>query len=154
MSFWKAARTSAFLSVLFLVVYGTANWISSLRSDVGTLYFEWERRIPFVPWMIVPYMSIDLFFFLAAFLCRDEREQRVFARRVVFSILVAAAFFLLLPLKLAWPERPRVVGRQQPEGPAEHPHAKELVDHGRGNGRATPTRSCWAASTRCRAPRG
>jgi len=63
-----------------------------------------------VPLLIVPYMSIDLFFFGAAFLCRDEREMRVFARRVVFSILVAAAFFLLLPLKLAWPERPHFGG--------------------------------------------
>jgi hypothetical protein len=36
--------------------------------------------------------------------------MRVFAQRVVFSILVAAAFFLLLPLKLAWPGRPRVGG--------------------------------------------
>src|SRR5207237_5642078 len=46
----------------------------------------------------------------AAFLCRDERESRVFARRVVFSILVAGAFFLLLPLRLAWPPRPRLGG--------------------------------------------
>ena len=51
-------------------------------------------------------MSMDLFFFMATFLCRDERELRTFAQRVVFSILVAAAFFLLLPLKLDWPERP------------------------------------------------
>src|SRR5207302_3661832 len=64
----------------------------------------------YVPLLIVPYMSIGLLFFAAAFLCRDEREMRVFARRVVFSILVAAAFFLLLPLKLAWPERPYVGG--------------------------------------------
>jgi protein-tyrosine phosphatase len=59
---------------------------------------------------MIPYMSIDLLFFAAAFLCRDEREMRIFARRVVFAILVAAAFFMLLPLKLAWPERPRVDG--------------------------------------------
>src|SRR5262249_56874039 len=65
---------------------------------------------PYVPLLIVPYMSIDLFYFAAPFLCRDDRELRVLTRRVVFSILVAAAFFLLLPLKLAWPERPRVGG--------------------------------------------
>jgi protein-tyrosine phosphatase len=66
--------------------------------------------IPYVPLLIVPYMSIDLFFFFAPFVCRDDRERRVFARRVVFAILLAAAFFLLLPLRLAWPERPHVGG--------------------------------------------
>jgi protein-tyrosine phosphatase/membrane-associated phospholipid phosphatase len=109
----RAARSAVLLSLLFLVVYGSTNWLTAQRpaSDVGTWYFAWEPTvIPYVPLLIVPYMSIDLFFFVAAFLCRDERELRIFARRVVFSILVAAAFFLLLPLKLAWPERPRVSG--------------------------------------------
>jgi hypothetical protein len=45
MKFLIAARTSALLSLLFLVVYGGCNWLSSQRSDVGILYFEWERHI-------------------------------------------------------------------------------------------------------------
>jgi protein-tyrosine phosphatase/membrane-associated phospholipid phosphatase len=109
----RAASTSVLLSLLFVVVYGSTNWFTAQRpgSDVRTWYFPWELTlIPYVPLLTVPYMSIDFLFFAAAFLCRDEREMRVFARRVVFSILVAAAFFLLLPLKLAWPERPRVGG--------------------------------------------
>src|SRR5207237_4133142 len=79
--------------------------------DVRTWYFAWELTvIPYVPLLLVPYMSIDLLFFAAPFLCRDEREMRVFAQRVVFANLVAAAFFLLLPLKLAWPTRPVIAG--------------------------------------------
>jgi len=109
----RAAVTSVLLSLLFVVVYGFTNWFTAQRPDsvVGTWYFAWELTIiPYVPLMIVPYMSIDLFFFGATFLCRDEREMRVFSRRVVFLILVAAAFFLILPLKLAWPPRPHVGG--------------------------------------------
>jgi membrane-associated phospholipid phosphatase len=109
----RAARTSVLLSILFVLVYGSTNWLTAQRpdSDVGTWYFTWELAIiPYVPLLIVPYMSIDLLFFAAPFLCRDEREMRVLARRVVFAILVAAAFFLLLPLKLAWPGRPHVDG--------------------------------------------
>src|SRR5271155_2272286 len=107
----RAARTSALLSLLFVVVYGGTNWWTAQRPDaaVRTWYFAWEpAAIPSLPLLIVPYMSIDLFFLAAAFLCRDERELRVSMRRVVFSIFVAAAFFLLVPLKLAWPERPYV----------------------------------------------
>jgi protein-tyrosine phosphatase/membrane-associated phospholipid phosphatase len=110
---WKSATTAVLLSVLFVVVYGSTNWFTSRRpaSDIGTWYFGWElTAVPYVPLLIVPYMSIDLFFFMASFLCRDERELRTFARRVAFSILVAAAFFLVLPLKLAWPVRPAVDG--------------------------------------------
>jgi protein-tyrosine phosphatase/membrane-associated phospholipid phosphatase len=109
MSFWKAARTSAFLSVLFLIVYGTANWISSLRPDVGTLYFEWERHIPFVPWMIVPYMSIDLFFIAAPFLCHSDDELRTLRKRITFGILFGGACFLLFPLRFAF-DRPAAGG--------------------------------------------
>src|SRR5439155_9315587 len=109
----RATRTSVLLSVLFMVVYGGTNWFTAQRSsaDVQTWYFTWELMIiPYVPLLIVPYMSMDFFFFMAMFLCRDERELRTFAQRVVFSIMVAAAFFLLLPLKLEWPQRPSVAG--------------------------------------------
>jgi protein-tyrosine phosphatase len=109
----RAATTSVLLSVLFLIVYGSTNWLTAQRPDahVKTWYFAWEpAAIPYVPLLIVPYMSIDLFFFFAAFLCRDGRELRVLAQRVVFSILVAGGFFLLLPLKLAWPARPGLDG--------------------------------------------
>lgn len=101
------------LSLLFVVVYGGTNWFTAQRavSDVRTWCFPWELTItPFVPWLIVPYMSLDAFFFMATFLCHDDRELRTYAKRVVFSVLVAAAFFLLLPLKLDWPQRPHVEG--------------------------------------------
>jgi hypothetical protein len=109
----RATATSVLLSLLFIVVYGGTNWFTAHRpaADVGTWYFRWELHLlPYLPVLIVPYMSIDFLFFLAPFLCSNEREMRTFTRRVVFSILLAAAFFLVFPLKLAWPERPRVSG--------------------------------------------
>ena len=98
---FRALKASVFLSVLFLVVYHTCNWITAQRSDVGTIYFAWERIFPFVPFFILPYMSVDLFFVAGPFLCQDEAELRVFSRRIAMSILVAGACFLLVPLQLA-----------------------------------------------------
>lgn len=97
-----AAATAAFLSLLFVVVYGGCNYITSLRTDVGTWYYEWERYIPFVPLMIVPYMSIDLFFVAAPFLCQDRSELRILATRIIFAILTAGTCFLLMPLRMGW----------------------------------------------------
>ena len=96
-----AAANSAALSLLFIVVYGGCSWITAHRSDVGTWYYHWERFIPFVPLMIVPYMSIDLFFVVGPFLCRSRSELSVLAQRITFAILVAGVFFLLVPLHLA-----------------------------------------------------
>jgi membrane-associated phospholipid phosphatase len=105
----KAGAASMGLSLLFLVVYSGTNWLTSLRSDVGTWYYAWERYIPFVPLMVIPYMSIDLFFVVAPFLCRDDRELAVFSRRIALAITIGGLFFLLMPLKLAV-DRPRLDG--------------------------------------------
>jgi protein-tyrosine phosphatase/membrane-associated phospholipid phosphatase len=101
-SLLAAAATSAFLCLLFIGVYSGCNYLTSLRIDVGTWYYEWERYIPFVPLMIVPYMSIDLFFVAAPFLCQDGIELRILARRISFAILTAGTCFLLMPLRMGW----------------------------------------------------
>src|ERR1051325_411996 len=106
----KAALVvSAGLSVLFLIVYGGCNWITGHRGNVGTLNLEWERNIPFVPFFILPYMSIDLFFVVAPFLCRTDRELSVLARRIAAAIVVAGVCFLLFPFRFAF-ERPDADG--------------------------------------------
>jgi protein-tyrosine phosphatase len=107
--FVSRLAASVGLSVLFLVVYSGCNWITAQRHDVGTIYFEWERLIPFVPLMIVPYMSIDLFFVTAPFLCGTKRELATFTKRIAAAIIVAGICFLLFPLRFAF-ERPHTDG--------------------------------------------
>ena len=108
-STFKALVTSAGLSLLFLVVYGGCIWITSRREDIGSFYFQWERAIPFVPFMILPYLSIDLFFVAAPFLLRNDRELKLFSKRVAVAIVVAGVCFLLFPLRFAFP-RPHAEG--------------------------------------------
>ena len=105
----KALAVSGGLSILFLVVYSGCNWITTHRNHVGSLYFQWEHAIPFVPFLILPYMSIDLFFVAAPFLGRTEGELWVFFRRVAGAILIAGLCFLLFPLRFAFP-RPHADG--------------------------------------------
>jgi protein-tyrosine phosphatase len=105
----KALIVSAGLSVLFLIVYGGCNWITARRANVGTFYFGWERNIPFVPFFVLPYMSIDLFFVVAPFLCRTDRELSILAKRIAAAITVAGICFLLFPLRFAFP-RPHADG--------------------------------------------
>ena len=62
---WKTACVSAGLSALFLIVYGGCNWIAASRINLGSLFFEWEKNIPFVPLLIPgvidPVHRLDLF---------------------------------------------------------------------------------------------
>jgi membrane-associated phospholipid phosphatase len=106
-----AARlgTSVALSVLFLVVYSGTNWFTARRVGVPSFFFQWEVAIPFIPAMILPYMSIDIFFVLSPWLCRDRDELRVLSRRITYAILIAGACFLLVPLKFSF-TRPQADG--------------------------------------------
>lgn len=108
-SFRSALTVAVGTSALFLVFYGGAAALTSHRSDVDTWYYAWERWIPFVPIMIVPYMSIDAFFFAAPFCCRDRRELRTLAWQLSLIVILAALAFIIYPLQLA-AERPVATG--------------------------------------------
>jgi membrane-associated phospholipid phosphatase len=105
----EAALVCLGLCLLFFAVYGTTNYLTSLRHDVGTWVYSWERHIPFIPLMVLPYMSIDLFYVAAPFACTSRRELRQLALRMLVANLVAGAFFLAMPLRFAF-ERPPVEG--------------------------------------------
>ncbi len=94
------------LGALFLIVYGWCNWFTAQRANVPMLFFNWERSIPFVPLMIIPYMSIDLFFVTAPFLCRSNRELAAFSKRMAAALLIAGVCFLLFPLRFAFERAP------------------------------------------------
>ncbi len=108
-SLLTAIAASAGLSALFVIVYGWCNWFTAQRANVPTLFFEWERSIPFVPLMIAPYLSIDLFFVAAPLLCRSDRERAAFSKRIAAAILIGGVCFLLFPLRFAF-ERPHAAG--------------------------------------------
>ena len=58
-------RSVAWLLVLgpfFFLSYGYANHMAAGRAITDSVFFEWERQVPFLPWTIIPYWSIDLFY--------------------------------------------------------------------------------------------
>lgn len=106
---WQALLASVGLSLLFLLIYGSSNWIAAHRANLPSLYFEWERGLPFVPLLIPAYLSLDLFFVGAPFLCRTRDELRVYSLRIAAAIVVAGISFVLFPLRFAF-ARPETTG--------------------------------------------
>ncbi|MDS4021912.1 MAG: phosphatase PAP2/dual specificity phosphatase family protein [Candidatus Competibacter sp.] len=108
---WRAAVAwmALVLGPGFFLVYGACNGLTSLRTDVGSFFFEWERHVPVLPWTIVPYWSLDVFYAFSVLLCRSRLELDRHAWRIVTVVLLSAVGFLLFPLRFAFP-RPEVEG--------------------------------------------
>lgn len=98
-----------FLGPFFFLSYGFTNHLAAEKAVADELFFSWERHIPFLPWTILPYWSIDLFYGLSFLLCRDRLEVDRHALRLLTAQLVSVSFFLVFPLHFAF-ERPHVDG--------------------------------------------
>jgi membrane-associated phospholipid phosphatase len=105
----RALAWLCFLGPFFFLSYGTANWLAAQRAEVGSVVFDWERAIPFVPWTIVPYWSIDAFYGLSLLICTGKAELDTHARRLLTAQIVAVACFILFPLRFTF-ERPEASG--------------------------------------------
>ncbi|WP_460504018.1 phosphatase PAP2 family protein, partial [Hymenobacter agri] len=105
----RAAAWLAVLGPFFFLSYGFANWWTAQLPHVGSVVFGWERHIPFVPWTIVPYMSLDAFYAGSLFLCATRAELDTHARRLLAASLISVAGFLLFPLQFSF-ARPATSG--------------------------------------------
>jgi membrane-associated phospholipid phosphatase len=94
-------RCTTMLLILFVIVYGSCNWLTSQRQNRHTLYFNWELGIPLVPEMIWGYLSLFVLFLLPVFCLRQEALV-LLARRIAYGIWIAGAVFLLLPAELGF----------------------------------------------------
>ena len=106
---WRSIAWLLFLGPFFFLSYGAANeWAAGLE-QVASIRYDWERAIPFMPWTIVPYWSIDLLYGLAFLFCRSARAVDRLALRLLAVQLVSVACFVLFPLRFGGGQ-PEVVG--------------------------------------------
>lgn len=100
------------LAPFFFITYDLATWVTSQRSDVPSLVFDWERHMPFWAWTIVPYWSIDLLYGLSLLLPRTHQALKCHALRLLTAQVIAVSCFLLWPLSFSFfrPETDGVFG--------------------------------------------
>lgn len=110
---WPALWRLALAGATFVIVYSGCNRYTHTRGDVPTLMFEWERHIPFVKELVVPYWSLDAFFCGAFFLCGSKVELNLLTKRLIAVTVLSGIFYLLFPLKLGLP-RPEPTGWTAP----------------------------------------
>lgn len=96
---WIALGLNA---ALFAICYPTANYLGQLKqeqSGVGGVAMAWEAALPFLPWMVAPYMTSGLLFALSFLLVRGPGALSALSRRVAFATLVACLIFAAFPLR-------------------------------------------------------
>ncbi|RQO53787.1 phosphatase [Variovorax sp. KBW07] len=104
---WKrAAAWLVFLGPLFYATYGFANWWATTRANVPSMAFDWERQIPFWPWTIFPYWTINVFYALSLFLARSKHTLDRHALRLVTATLIACTCFIVWPLHFSFGQPP------------------------------------------------
>ncbi len=90
-----------FLSLFLPVYFGTQLLAAPPRPGFD-LYFTWETRIPFVPWMIWPYLSL-LTLFAVPLMQMTVGEMRRLSLQSAVPLVVAAICFLALPCRSGFP---------------------------------------------------
>jgi len=102
----QATLLLALLGPFFFVSYGFATWYTSRLASVPSVVFGWERAIPFWPWTIVPYWTIDIFYAISFYLCVTREELYTHAKRLFAVQLISVGFFLLVPLRFSFTRPP------------------------------------------------
>ncbi len=100
------------LGPFFFVSYNWANqWAADRAADGGvtSIVFAWEHVIPFLPWTIVPYWSIDVLYGLSLLICRSRRGVDRQAFRLLTAQLIAVVCFTVFPLRYSF-VRPEFIG--------------------------------------------
>ncbi|MGV3623082.1 MAG: phosphatase PAP2 family protein [Archangium sp.] len=102
-----AVFVCASVALSFAVIYGGASALSGLIPWRIRVDLPFESSIPFVPWSAVVYLSMDLLLLLAPLVLKDARRLAAFGALLIVQMLIAAPFFVLLPVADVFP--PRIV---------------------------------------------
>ncbi|MES9944687.1 MAG: phosphatase PAP2/dual specificity phosphatase family protein [Candidatus Thiodiazotropha sp.] len=107
---WKHSLAwLTFLAPLFFLSYGWTNHLAAARGVTSNIVFHWESVIPFLPWTIVPYWSIDLMYGLSFLACRTAREVNHHGLRLLSAQCISVVCFIAFPLRFT-AQRPATDG--------------------------------------------
>ncbi|MBI1784927.1 phosphatase PAP2 family protein [Candidatus Sumerlaeota bacterium] len=95
---------SAAYGAIFLLVYGGADILTDHYAHRGAIYFGFEPAIPFVPPMVLAYLSINVLLGIAPFVFRRWDEMMPLFLALTAETVLAGFLFLVLPLRCVYPE--------------------------------------------------
>lgn len=91
-------------------IYLGTNEIAAQRTSFYQLYFEFEREIPMVPWMIHIYNSFHILLFMNFLIIKNSLKIKAIAISLISSSAIASVFFLLFPAELGFSRTENIRG--------------------------------------------
>lgn len=91
-------------------IYLGTNEIAAQRISFYQLYFEFEREIPMVPWMIHIYNSFHILLFMNFLIIKNPLKIKAIAISLISSSAIASVFFLLFPAELGFSRTENIQG--------------------------------------------
>lgn len=88
---------------VFGLCYLLANQYALQRGVSRNVALPFEVEMPFVPWLVLPYLSSGPLFVAAFFLVRSRDELRVLSQRLLLATVLAAMVFVWYPLRYSTP---------------------------------------------------
>ena len=92
---------------LFGLCYPLANQLAHRAGIALNAALPWDAALPFLPWMVLPYMTSGLLFVLSFLLAGSRADLSALSRRVAFATMAACLVFAAFPLRFGF-ERPAV----------------------------------------------
>jgi membrane-associated phospholipid phosphatase len=95
---WSAFfHASAWLMLLWVVVYGGANWLTGLHDYRVRLDTRLDGQMPFVPATAIIYLSLFPMLWLSPFVLQTPQRLKSFAWTLAALIALSGIGFLILP---------------------------------------------------------
>ncbi|MBL8808895.1 MAG: hypothetical protein JNM43_01860 [Planctomycetaceae bacterium] len=98
--------SALFLSSLFGVVYGGADYLTAMRTKHVRIDFSFEQNIPFIPELSPVYSSLYVLFLFVPFVLRSTQQLRSYVFAMTAMTLVAGVCFLLISARLGFVSPP------------------------------------------------
>lgn len=92
--------------IFFGLCYLLANGLAHERGITRNVALAFEVHMPFLPWMVLPYLSSGLFFVAAFFVVRTRDDLRVLSQRMLVATVLAGLVFVLYPLHFSFARPP------------------------------------------------
>ncbi len=86
---------------MFAIIYGTTNYLNSLRDFYFSPYFAWELNIPLIPWMILSYYSAYLAP-VCGYLFLPKADHKPLVLTMMAAMAIAGFIFIIFPTKIGF----------------------------------------------------
>jgi membrane-associated phospholipid phosphatase len=90
-------------TLAFMLCYQATNLLAFQSNISRNAAISLDASIPFVEWMIVPYLCSGLFFMASFFMVNTLDDVRVLSQRMLLATVAACLVFALYPLRFSMP---------------------------------------------------